>query len=115
MKTVSVLLLDSTAYAATVAVRAGISHRVHDRGGSGSRNSIAKNGVTFSRCGIGAKWGPAAEAMLDAIMDRGGKSGLRCARRCSKGERATACHPEIPIASRDLVWITQAPRGTIET
>jgi hypothetical protein len=40
---------------------------------------LAKHGLAFSRCGIGGKWGPAAEATLDAIMDRAAKTGLRCA------------------------------------
>src|SRR5437016_2521762 len=47
--------------------------------GGDAYSELAKNGVVFNRCGTVGKWNPQAEATLDAIMERAGNSGMRCA------------------------------------
>src|SRR3989442_6095494 len=97
MKTASLLLLASAAYAAVVTIRpdgvflfdgkpafpigfttAPAPGAAAPSGGA-AYAELAKNGVAFNRCGVGGKWGPEAEATLDSIMDRAGKTGLHCA------------------------------------
>ena len=177
MKLLSAILLTASAYAAVVTIRpdgvflidgkpafpigfttAPVPGSAAPSGGD-AYAELAKNGMVFSRCGIGGKWTPEAEATLDAIMDRGAKNGLRCAiyipelTVIAPGETAKEnelrrviikyrSHPatafwkgadepewgKIPVEKlrrfyelvheldpNHPVWITQAPRGTIET
>jgi hypothetical protein len=127
--------------------------------GGDAYSELARNGVVFNRCGSGAKWGPEAEAALDAMLDHAAKTGVLCAiyipgltviapaeraretelRRVVqkyKSHPATAFwkgadEPEwgkVPaeklrrfyeivheLDPHHPVWITQAPRGTVET
>ena len=127
--------------------------------GADANAELARNGVVFNRCGSGAKWGPEAEAALDAIMDHAAKTGMLCAiyipsltvidpgDRSKEDElrrvvRKYRSHPatafwkgadepewgKIPVEKlrrfyeivhqldpNHPVWITQAPRGSIES